>query len=161
VFGYWVKDPERYGVAEFDATGRVVGLEEKPKSPKSNYAIVGIYFYDNEVLDIAARLKPSARGELEVTDVNKEYLARGQLKLIRLSRGTAWLDTGTHESLLDSSNFIATVEKRQGLKIACLEEVAYRMGYIDAKQVEKLAEGYKDEYRAYLLQVARSPRELH
>jgi glucose-1-phosphate thymidylyltransferase len=153
VFGYYVKDPQRYGVAEFNEKGEVVGVEEKPAKPKSNYAVTGVYFYDNAVLDIVKHLKPSARGELEITDVNNEYLRRGKLKLVKLSRGTAWLDTGTHESLLDSSNFIATLERRQGLKVACLEEVAYRMGYIDAAQLRRLAESYKGEYRDYLLAV--------
>jgi glucose-1-phosphate thymidylyltransferase len=157
VFGYWVRDPERYGVAEFDDKGNVVGFEEKPKRPKSSYAVTGLYVYDNQVLDIAASLQPSARGELEITDVNNAYLARGQLRLVKLGRGTAWLDTGTHDSLLDSSNFIATLEKRQGLKVACLEEVAYRMGYIGRDQLLKLAEGYKGEYRDYLLNVADQP----
>ena len=157
VFGYWVKDPARYGVAEFDAEGKVVGLEEKPRVPRSNYAITGLYLYDNDVLDIAANVKPSARGELEITSVNQEYLKRGKLKLIKFGRGTAWLDTGTHESLLEASSFIATIEHRQGLKVGCLEEVAFRMGYIDARQVEKLADDYKGEYRDYLLTIARTP----
>jgi glucose-1-phosphate thymidylyltransferase len=157
VFGYWVKDPERYGVAEFDDKGSVVGLEEKPARPRSHYAVTGLYVYDNAVLDIAASLRPSARGELEITDVNREYLKRGKLRLIKFGRGTAWLDTGTHDSLLDSSNFIATIEKRQGLKVACLEEVAYRMGFIPREKVAQLAEGYKGEYREYLLNVATQP----
>lgn len=157
VFGYWVKDPERYGVAEFDAAGNVVSLEEKPKSPKSNYAVVGLYIYDNDVLDIAAGVKPSARGELEITSVNQEYLRRGKLKLHRFGRGTAWLDTGTHQSLLEAGSFIATIEHRQGLKVGCLEEVAFRMGYIDRAQVLKLAEDYKAEYRDYLIQIANQP----
>jgi glucose-1-phosphate thymidylyltransferase len=157
VFGYWVKDPERYGVAEFDDKGNVVGLEEKPARPRSHYAVTGLYVYDNAVLDIAASLRPSARGELEITDVNREYLKRGKLRLIKFGRGTAWLDTGTHDSLLDSSNFIATIEKRQGLKVACLEEVAYRMGFIPREKVAQLAEGYKGEYREYLLNVATQP----
>jgi len=157
IFGYAVKDPERYGVAEFDSDGRVVGIEEKPKHPKSNYAITGLYFYDNDVLDIAAGLKPSARGELEITDVNREYLRRGRLRLMKFGRGFAWLDTGTAESLLETAQYFAAIEHRQGLKVACLEEVAYRMGYIDAKQVAKLAESYNGEYRAYLLSVASEP----
>lgn len=157
VFGYYVRDPERYGVAEFDAQGNVVGLEEKPKAPRSNWAITGLYFYDNEVLEIATSLKPSTRGELEITDVNTEYLRRGKLKVVKFGRGFAWLDTGTHQSLLEASSFIATIEHRQGLKVGCLEEVAFRMGYVDAKQVEALAEGYKGEYRDYLLHVARNP----
>ena len=152
IFGYYVKDPQRYGVAEFDRDGRVVDIEEKPKQPKSNYAVTGIYFYDNRVLDIAANLKPSARGELEITDVNREYLARGNLRLIKLGRGTAWLDTGTHDSLLEAGNFIATVEHRQGLKVACLEEVAFRMGYIDEAHLQRLAASASNpENRAYLL----------
>jgi glucose-1-phosphate thymidylyltransferase len=151
VFGYRVRDPQRYGVAEFDAQGRVVGLEEKPAKPRSNYAVTGLYLYDNDVLDIAAALKPSARGELEITDVNKEYLRRGKLDLVRLSRGTAWLDTGTHQSLLEASSYIATLEHRTGLKVACLEEVAWRMGFIDRKALARLADGYKGEYREYLL----------
>lgn len=150
VFGYYVKDPERYGVAEFDAAGRVVGLEEKPKQPKSNWAVTGLYIFDNQVLDIAAGLKPSPRGELEITDVNKEYLKRGQLKLVQLGRGIAWLDTGTHRSLLDASQFIATVESRQGLKIACLEEIAWRMRYITRAQLEVLAAKSAPDFRDYL-----------
>ena len=139
VFGYWVKYPERYGVLEFDGSDHVVGIEEKPKQPKSNYAVTGLYFYDNRVLDIAAELEPSARGELEITDVNKAYLNSGSLFVEKLGRGIAWLDTGTHETLMQASNFIATIENRQGLKVACIEEIAYRMGYIDAGQVEELA----------------------
>jgi glucose-1-phosphate thymidylyltransferase len=154
IFGYAVKDPERYGVAEFDKDGLVVGIEEKPSHPKSDYAITGMYFYDNDVLDIAAGLKPSARGELEITDVNREYLRRGRLRLIKFGRGFAWLDTGTAESLLETAQYFAAIEHRQGLKVACLEEVAYRMGYIDARQVAKLAENYNGEYRAYLLSIA-------
>ncbi len=155
VFGYHVKDPERYGVAEYDATGRVIGLEEKPKSPKSNWAVTGLYIFDNEVLQVAAGLKPSARGELEITDVNKEYLKRGKLKLVRLGRGVAWLDTGTHRSLLDASQFIATIESRQGLKVACLEEVAWRMGFITRAQMEALAQGQSHDFKDYLLGVLR------
>jgi glucose-1-phosphate thymidylyltransferase len=155
VFGYWVKDPERYGVAEYDAEGRVVGLEEKPKAPKSNWAVTGLYIYDNHVLDIAAGLRPSARGELEITDVNKAYLERGNLRLVRLGRGIAWLDTGTHASLLDASQFIATIESRQGLKIACLEEVAWRMGFITRKQLEALAQRASSDFKAYLLAVLK------
>jgi glucose-1-phosphate thymidylyltransferase len=157
IFGYAVKDPERYGVAEFDDNGRVIGIEEKPQHPKSNYAITGLYFYDNQVLDIAAGLKLSARGELEITDVNREYLRRGRLRLLKFGRGFAWLDTGTAESLLETAQYFAAIEHRQGLKVACLEEVAYRMGYIDAQQVAKLAESYNGEYRAYLLSVASEP----
>jgi len=139
VFGYWVRYPERYGVLEFDGSDHVIGIEEKPEKPKSNYAVTGLYFYDNRVLDIAAELEPSERGELEITDVNKAYLKSGSLFVEKLGRGIAWLDTGTHETLMQASNFIATIENRQGLKIACIEEIAYRMGYIDAVQVEKLA----------------------
>jgi len=154
VFGYYVKDPERYGVAEYDASGNVVGLEEKPKQPKSNWAVTGLYIYDNQVLDIAAGLKPSARGELEITDVNKEYLRRGELKLVQLGRGVAWLDTGTHESLLEASQFIAVIERRQGFKVACPEEIAYRMGYISAAELEALAKPLaKTGYGEYLLRI--------
>jgi len=141
VFGYWVRDPERYGVVEFDSQGRAVSLEEKPASPKSNYAVTGLYFYDNQVLDIAAQLKPSARGELEITDVNRTYLERGQLRVERLARGTAWLDTGTHEALVQASSFIQALEERQGLMVANLEEIAYRMGFIDSDQLTRLANG--------------------
>lgn len=151
IFGYRVKDPERYGVAVFGAEGQLTGIEEKPKVPRSHYAITGVYVYDNAVLDIAAALKPSPRGELEITDINNEYLRRGKLKLLKFSRGTAWLDTGTHESLLDASNFIAALERRQGLKVACLEEVAWRMGYIDDKQLAKLADAPNPpEHKQYL-----------
>lgn len=154
VFGYWVKDPERYGVVVFNPQGRVIGLEEKPKQPKSNYAVTGLYFYDNQVVDIAARLTPSARGELEITDVNQAYLAQGALRVERWGRGMAWLDMGTHESMLQAANFIETVESRQGLKIACVEEVAYRMGYIDAAQVERLAQPLlKNRYGQYLMEL--------
>ena len=154
IFGYWVKDPERYGVVEFDESGAVLSIEEKPQKPKSHFAVPGLYFYDNEVVEIASKLKPSARGELEITDINREYLSRGNLRLELLGRGFAWLDTGTHESLLDASNFIETIEKRQGLKVACVEEVAYRMGYIDSNQLQKLAEPLrKNGYGEYLLQI--------
>lgn len=161
IFGYWVKDPHRYGVAAFDAEGRVVDIEEKPLHPKSNWAVTGLYFYDNRVVDIAAGLNPSARGELEITDVNRVYLESGNLFLEKLGRGVAWLDTGTPESLLEASNFIETIEKRQGLKIACVEEVAYRKGFIDAAHLEKLASAYgKSAYGAYLLDVLRFKREV-
>jgi glucose-1-phosphate thymidylyltransferase len=157
VFGYYVKDPERYGVVELDANRRAVSLEEKPEKPKSNYAVTGLYFYDNQVLDIAANLKPSKRGELEITDVNAEYLRRGQLDVELMGRGYAWLDTGTHESLMQASNFIEIIERRQGLKVACPEEIAYRMGYIDAKQLVTLAEPMrKNEYGQYLLALAEN-----
>jgi glucose-1-phosphate thymidylyltransferase len=157
IFGYYVKDPERYGVAEFDAKGKVIGLEEKPADPKSNYAVVGLYFYDNQVIDIAANLAPSPRGELEITDVNKEYLKRDQLHLELLGRGIAWLDTGTHEALQQASSFIQIIEERQGLKVACLEEIAYRMGYIGMDQLETLAAGLKNEYGAYLRDIIAEP----
>ena len=154
VFGYWVRDPERYGVVEFDDGGRVIGIEEKPERPKSHYAVTGLYFYDNQVLRIAAGLRPSARGELEITDVNRAYLEQGELCVELLGRGYAWLDTGTHRSLLQAANFVQTIEERQGLKIACVEEVAYRMGYIDAAQVARLAAPLeKSGYGEYLMQV--------
>ena len=160
IFGYWVKDPQRYGVVTFDKTGRAVHIEEKPKTPKSNYAVTGLYFYDNQVVDIAAGLTPSARGELEITDVNMTYLKMGKLRVEKMGRGTAWLDTGTHESLMQASNFIEVIEQRQGLKVACLEEIAYRMGYIDAVQVEKLAQPLlKNGYGAYLMDLLRYERE--
>jgi len=152
VFGYWVRDPERYGVAELGPDGRVLGIEEKPAVPKSSYAVTGLYFYDNAVLDIARGLRPSARGEYEITDVNLEYLRRGALHMSVLGRGMAWLDTGTHESLHDASSFIETIEKRQGLKVACPEEIAWRMGFIDEEQVRRLAEPLRrNAYGQYLL----------
>ncbi len=150
IFGYYVKDPERYGVVELDRSRRVLGIEEKPKAPRSNYAVVGLYFYDNRVLDIAADLKPSRRGELEITDVNVAYLGRGLLHLETLGRGTAWLDTGTFEALHQASNFIQIIEQRQGLKVACLEEIAFRMGFIDATQLERLASAFRNDYGPYL-----------
>ncbi|HEX2190384.1 MAG TPA: glucose-1-phosphate thymidylyltransferase RfbA [Longimicrobiaceae bacterium] len=155
VFGYYVKDPQRYGVVEFDGRGRVVGIEEKPQHPKSSYAVTGLYFYDNRVLDIAAGLKPSARGELEITDVNREYLCRGRLDVEIMGRGMAWLDTGTHESLLQASNFIETIEQRQGLKVACPEEIAYRSGWIGAAELERLAAPLRNGYGEYLLDILR------
>ncbi|WP_169974980.1 glucose-1-phosphate thymidylyltransferase RfbA [Tautonia rosea] len=158
VFGYHVNDPERYGVVEFDAQGKAISIEEKPKQPKSNYAVVGLYFYDNQILDIAANQKPSARGELEITDSNLEYLRRGQLRVEVMGRGIAWLDTGTHESLAQASDFIRVIEQRQGWKVACVEEVAYRMGYIDRGRVLELASGLKNEYGEYLVDlVEREP----
>lgn len=157
VFAYLVKDPQRYGVVELDKDGRPVRIVEKPKEPRSNYAVTGLYFYDNDVVAIAASLKPSARGELEITDVNQAYLERGRLHVEILGRGFAWLDTGTHESLLEASNFVETIEHRQGFKIACLEEVAYRKGFIDAAQLEKLAHRYNNSYGQYLLDLLRQP----
>jgi len=154
VFAYPVKDPERYGVIEFDANGKAVSIEEKPANPKSRYAVVGLYFYDSSVVDIAAKLKPSARGELEITDVNRAYLSRGALEVVPMGRGYAWLDTGTHETLLEASQFIETIERRQGLKIACPEEAAYRMGFIDAARLKALAEPLaKSGYGEDLLRV--------
>ena len=154
IFGYWVKEPNRYGVVEFDGDGKVLGIEEKPERPKSNYAVPGLYFFDNDVVAIANDIKPSARGELEITDVIDAYLKRGDLKVELLGRGFAWLDTGTHESFLEAATFIETIQKRQGLKIGCVEEIAWRMGYIDPEQVRKLAEPYqKNEYGQYLLQI--------
>ncbi len=154
VFGYYVRDPERYGVVSFDVDGRVVDIEEKPQQPKSNYAVTGLYFYDNTVIDIAKQVRPSPRGEMEITDVNKVYLQRGELRVKTLGRGSAWLDTGTHTSLLDAANFIKVVEDRQGLKIACPEEIAYRMGYIDDEQLEALAQPLKKNgYGQYLLNI--------
>lgn len=154
VFGYWVSDPERYGVAEFDADGNCVSIEEKPKAPKSNYAVVGLYFYPNRVVDVASSIKPSARGELEITSVNQEFLALGDLKVQTFGRGFAWLDTGTHDSLSEASTFVEVIEKRQGLKIACLEEIAYRNGWISAERVRELATPMvKNQYGQYLLSI--------
>ncbi|NJK40680.1 MAG: glucose-1-phosphate thymidylyltransferase RfbA [Acaryochloridaceae cyanobacterium SU_2_1] len=154
VFGYWVNDPERYGVFAFDQQGQVTGIEEKPQHPKSNYAVTGLYFYDNQVVDIAANLYPSARGELEITDVNLAYLQQNQLQVEKLGRGVAWLDTGTHKSLLQATAFVETIEQRQGLKIACIEEVAYRMGFISTEQVMYLGQRLKNNsYGQYLLRV--------
>jgi glucose-1-phosphate thymidylyltransferase len=156
IFGYWVKDPERYGVVEFDATGRAVSLEEKPKAPRSNWAVPGLYFCDARAPEIASSLAPSARGELEITDLNRRYLEWGELTVQKLGRGIAWLDTGTHESLLQASNFIQTLEERQGLKVACLEEIAWRKGYIDAGELEALAADMaKNSYGAYLYDLLR------
>jgi glucose-1-phosphate thymidylyltransferase len=152
IFGYYVRDPERYGVAEVNEQGKVLSIEEKPKNPKSNYAVTGLYFYDNSVVEIAKNITPSARGELEITDVNKAYLERGELQLQMMSRGLAWLDTGTHESLLEASNFIATIENRQGLKVACLEEIAFRKGYISEDALRELAQPMlKNQYGQYLI----------
>jgi glucose-1-phosphate thymidylyltransferase len=153
IFGYRVKDPERYGVVQFDAAGTVVSLEEKPAPPKSRWAVPGLYFYDNQVVQIAAGLRPSPRGELEIMDVHREYLRRGQLRVERFTRGFAWLDTGTHEALAQAANFVQTLEERQGLKIACLEEVAYRKGFIDAAQLRRLAADHPNDYGKYLLSV--------
>ena len=161
VFGYHVHDPERYGVAEFDESGNVVSLEEKPKQPKSNYAVTGLYFYPNDVIQKAAEVEPSDRGELEITTVNQMYLAEGRLKLETMGRGFAWLDTGTHESLLEASTFIETIEKRQGLKVACLEEIAFEMGYITKEQLLALAEPLKkNQYGQYLIQRAEQGRKI-
>jgi glucose-1-phosphate thymidylyltransferase len=156
IFGYYVNDPERYGVVEFDRDGKVLSIEEKPKQPKSNYAVVGLYYYDNAVVDIAKSIKPSARGELEITDVNKAYLERGQLRVQLMGRGFAWLDTGTHESLVDATQFVKTIEERQGLKISCVEEIAYRMGYISGGQLAEIAGTLKKSgYGDYLLNILK------
>jgi glucose-1-phosphate thymidylyltransferase len=156
IFGYYVKDPQRYGVIEFDNNCNVVSIEEKPRKPKSNWAVTGIYFYDNTVVEITKRLKPSHRGELEITDVNNAYLKETKLKVELLGRGYAWLDTGTYNSLIDASIFIKTIEERQGLKIGCVEEVAYRMGFIDKKQLEKLARGINTDYGEYLKKILKN-----
>jgi glucose-1-phosphate thymidylyltransferase len=154
VFGYQVRDPERYGVVELDPTGRAISLEEKPAKPRSSLAVTGLYFYDNQVVDIAGNLKPSPRGELEITDVNRAYLQRGQLQVVKLTRGNAWLDTGTHESLMQASNYIQAIEERQGLMVACLEEIAFRMGYITAADVARLAKSMgSSTYGQYLLRI--------
>jgi len=154
VFGYYVDDPERYGVVEFDKEGNAVSIEEKPNNPKSNYAVSGLYFYPNDVVDIAKKLKPSARGELEITDINRDYLTNGKLKVEQMARGYAWLDTGTHDSLLDASQFVQTIEKRQGLKISCIEEIAYRMGYIEKNKLKSIGLALKNNtYGKYLLNI--------
>jgi len=156
VFGYWVNDPERYGVAEFDKDGKVLSIEEKPKNPKSNYAVVGLYFYPNKVVDVAKRIKPSARGELEITTVNQEFLKEEQLKVQTLGRGFAWLDTGTHDSLSEASNFVEVIEKRTGLKIACLEEIAYNSGWINSDKMREIAQPMiKNQYGQYLLDLIK------
>ena len=157
VFAYYVQDPERYGVVAFDDAGRAIDIEEKPKTPRSNYAVTGLYFYDNRVVDIAREIKPSRRGELEISDVNQRYLEDGELTVERLGRGYAWLDTGTHDSLIAAAQFVQTIEHRQGLKIACVEEIAFHKGFIDRARLEALAEPLsKNEYGEYLLRVARS-----
>lgn len=154
IFGYWVSDPERYGVAEFDAEGRCISIEEKPAQPKSNYAVVGLYFYPNKVVDVAAEVKPSARGELEITSVNQAFLESGELSLETLGRGFAWLDTGTHDSLSEASTFVEVIEKRQGLKVACLEEIAYHQGWLSAEELRRVAEPMKrNQYGQYLLRL--------
>ncbi len=160
VFGYWVKNPQRYGVVNFDDSGKAMDIEEKPEKPKSHWAVTGLYFYDSQVVDIASQLKPSNRGELEITDVNLTYLRRQQLYVEKMGRGTAWLDTGTHDSMLQASTFIEVIEKRQGLKIACIEEIAYHMGYINGEQVLKLAQPLnKNNYGQYLIEIVNGSRE--
>jgi len=160
IFGYYVRDPQRYGVVEFDGEGRVISIEEKPKKPKSNYAVIGLYFYDNDVVRIAQSVKPSWRGELEITDVNREYLSQRKLRVMLMGRGFAWLDTGTHTSLVDATQFVKTIEDRQGLKISCIEEIAYRKGYISAEQLERIAKPLqKSGYGEYLLQILKMERE--
>jgi glucose-1-phosphate thymidylyltransferase len=159
IFGYWAKDPQRYGIVEFNQKNEVISIEEKPKHPKSNYAVPGLYFYDNEVVDMAKNLKPSARGELEITDVNLEYLKQGNLKVELLGRGYAWLDTGTPDSLMDASNYIATIERRQGLKIGCIEEVAFRMDYIDKNQFKEIIDRLpENDYRKYLEMILKEEK---
>ena len=158
IFAYLVKEPQHYGVVEFNEAGKALSLEEKPKQPKSNYALTGLYFYDNQVVDIATNLKPSPRGELEITDVNKEYLRRGALRVEKFTRGFAWLDTGTPESLIQAANFIEAIENRQGLKVACLEEIAFNKGFIDEGQLEKLAGALKNSYGQYLRDLLAQPR---
>jgi glucose-1-phosphate thymidylyltransferase len=161
VFGYYVSDPERYGVVEFDKAGNAISIEEKPTKPKSNYAVTGLYFYDNQVVDIAHNIQPSARGELEITTVNQNYLERGQLQVERLSRGVAWLDTGTHQTLLQAATFVETIEQRQGLKVACIEEVAYRMGYINSDEIIAIGKTMaKNAYGQYLLAIANEPLQF-
>ena len=156
VFAYYVNDPQNYGVVEFDSDGQAISLEEKPQNPKSNYAVTGLYFYDNNIVDVAKSIKPSARGELEITDVNKIYLEKGTLHVEKMRRGYAWLDTGTHESLLQAGQFVQTIQTRQGLKISCIEEIAYRMNYIDGEQLLKLAEPLsKNDYGKYLQQLTK------
>jgi glucose-1-phosphate thymidylyltransferase len=160
IFGYYVRDPQRYGVVEFDGEGRVISIEEKPKSPKSNYAVIGLYFYDNDVVRIAKSVEPSWRGELEITDVNKNYLSQRKLRVMLMGRGFAWLDTGTHTSLVDATQFVKTIEDRQGLKISCIEEIAYMKGYINAEQLKRIAEPLqKSGYGEYLLQILKMERE--
>ncbi|APS41769.1 Glucose-1-phosphate thymidylyltransferase [Weissella jogaejeotgali] len=161
VFGYQVKDPERFGVVEFDEDGKALSIVEKPEQPKSNYAVTGLYFYDNDVVDIAANITPSARGEIEISDINQAYLDRGDLDVQVMGRGYAWLDTGTHDSLLEASSFIATIQKQQNLKVASLEEISYRMGYIDVEQLEALAQSLKkNDYGQYLLRIVAEEREV-